>query len=91
MKKIKFLVNIPDKYTREEYKKGQEKEFENERADEILKSRRANGQPYAELVEETKEIETATKKVKTETAVRKTRTVKSIEIDLDKGTVKENE
>lgn len=73
MKKIKFLVNIPDKYTREEYKKGQEKEFENERADEILKARRANGQPYAELVEEIKEIETATKKVKAETAVRKTK------------------
>ena len=78
MKKIKFLVNIPDKYTREEYKRGQEKEFENERADEILKARRVNGQPYAELVEEIKEIETATKKVKAETAVKKTRKVKSI-------------
>lgn len=91
MKRIKFLVNVPDKYTREEYKEGQEKEFEDKRAEEILKARRANGQPYAELVGETKEIETATKKVKAETAVRKTRTVKSIEIDLDKGTVKENE
>lgn len=91
MKKIKFLVDVPDKYTREEYKKGQEKEFEDKRAEEILKARRTNGQAYAELVEETKEIETATKKVKAETAVKKTRTVKSIEIDLDKGTVKENE
>ncbi len=91
MKKIRFLVDVPDKYTREEYKKGQEKEFEDKRAEEILKARRANGQPYAELVEEIKEIETATKKVKAETAVKKTRTVKSIEIDLDKGTVKENE
>lgn len=91
MKKIRFLVNVPDKYTREEYKKGQEKEFEDKRAEEILKARRANGQPYAELVEEIKKIETATKKVKAETAVNKTRTVKSIEIDLDKGTVKENE
>lgn len=91
MKKIRFLVNVPDKYTREEYKKGQEKEFENERADEILKARRANGQPYAELVEKIKEIETATKKVKAETAVKKTRKVKSIEIDLDKATVKEYE
>lgn len=91
MKKIKFLVDVPDKYTREEYKKGQEKEFEDKRAEEILKARRTNGQAYAELVEEIKEIETATKKVKAETAVKKTRTVKSIEVDLDKGTVKENE
>lgn len=72
MKKIRFLVDVPDKYTREEYKKGQEKEFEDKRAEEILKARRANGQTYAELVEEIKEIETATKKVKAETAVKKT-------------------
>lgn len=91
MKKIKFLVNVPDKYTREEYKEGQEKEFEDKRAEEILKARRANGQPYAELIAQTKEIETAAKKVKAETAVKRTKTVKSIEIDLDKGTVKENE
>ena len=73
MKRIKFLVNVPDKYTREEYKEGQEKEFEDKRAEEILKARRANGQPYAELIAQTKEIETATKKVKAETAVRKTK------------------
>ena len=36
-----------------------------------------------------KEIETATKKVKTEKAVKRTRKVKNIEVDLDKGTVKE--
>ena len=72
MKRIKFLVNVPDKYTREEYKEGQEKEFEDKRAEEILKARRAKGQPYAELVEEIKEIETATKKVKAETAVKRT-------------------
>lgn len=72
MKKIRFLVNVPDKYTREEYKKGQEKEFEDKRAEEILKARRANRQAYAELVEEIKEIETTTKKVKAETAVKKT-------------------
>lgn len=71
MKKIKFLVNVPDKYTKEEYKEGQEKEFEDKRAEEILKARRANGQPYAELVEEIKEIETAIKKVKAENAVKK--------------------
>lgn len=91
MKKLEFLVDVPDKYTKEMYKKGQVKEFNNERAEEILKARRANGQPYAELVEETKEIETAIKKVKTETAVKKKRKVKSIEIDLDKGIVKEND
>lgn len=80
MKRIKFLVNVPDKYTREEYKEGQEKEFEDKRAEEILKARRANGQPYAELVEETKEIETATKKEKAETAVKKTRKKKENDI-----------
>ena len=80
MKKIKFLVNVPDKYTREEYKEGQEKEFEDKRAEEILKARRANGQPYAELVAQTKEIETAAKKVKAETAVKKTRKKKENDI-----------
>ena len=64
MKKVRFLANVHDKYTQEKYVKGQEKEFNNERADEILKTK------YAELVEE---VETAIKKVKTETAVKKTR------------------
>ena len=72
MKKLKFLVNVPDKYTREEYKKGQVKEFEDARADEILSAKRANGERYAEEVKE-EVIETATKKVKAETAVKKTR------------------
>ena len=31
MKKLKFLVNVPDKYTGERYEKGQIKEFNNER------------------------------------------------------------
>lgn len=88
MKKIKFLVNVPDKYTGEKYEKGQIKEFNNERAEEILKSKRSNGEPYAVLIEE--EIETATVRPKVEKAVKKTRKVKSIELDLDKGTVKEN-
>ena len=52
MKKIQFLVNVPDKYTRERYKKGQIKEFNNKRAEEILNTKRANGEPYAVLVEE---------------------------------------
>lgn len=88
MKKIKFLVNVPDKYTKEEYKKGQVKEFEDARANEILSAKRANGEKYAEEVKE-EVIETAIKKVKAETAVKKTRKVKSIEVDLDKGTVEE--
>ena len=67
--KLKFLVNIGDKYTGEKYKVGQIKEFEDKRAKEILLAKQPNGQPYAE---EVVEIETATKKVKTEKAVRKT-------------------
>lgn len=70
MKKIKFLVNVKDKNTRELYKANDIKEFEDARADEILNKRRANGTRYAELV--TEEIETATKTVKAETATKKT-------------------
>lgn len=79
MKKVKFLVNVPDKYTREEYKKGQVKEFEDERADEILSAKRIDGGKYAEEVKE-EVIETATKKVKAETAVKKTRKKKNNDI-----------
>lgn len=71
MKRIRFLANVHDKYTQEKYVKGQEKEFNNERANEILKTK------YAELAEE---IETATKKVKTETAVKKTRKKKENDV-----------
>lgn len=71
MKKVRFLANVHDKYTQEKYVKGQEKEFNNERADEILKTK------YAELVEE---VETAIKKVKTETAVKKTRKKKENDV-----------
>ena len=88
MKKIKFLVDVPDKYTKEQYTKGQVKEIEDARANEILSAKRANGEKYAEEVKE-EVIETAIKKVKAETAVKKTRKVKSIEVDLDKGTVEE--
>ncbi len=73
MKKIKFLVNTSDKYTKEAYTENQVKEFEDERADEILKARSANGTPDAVLVEGVQEVETATKKVKIETAARKTK------------------
>lgn len=41
------------------------------------------------LAEVEEEIETATKKVKTEKAVKRTRKVKNIEVDLEKGTIKE--
>ena len=73
MKKIKFLVDVPDKYTKEVYKEGQEKEFEDKRADEILAAKQSNGQPYAEeVIEKSEEVETAVKKIKTEKAVKKT-------------------
>lgn len=52
--KIKFLVDVPDKYTKEQYKKGQVKEFEDNRAKEILSAKRSNGQAYAEEVKEIK-------------------------------------
>lgn len=71
MKKLKFLVNVPDKYTKEKYEKGQIKEFNNKRAEEILNTKRANGESYAILIEE--EIETATVKPKAEKAVKRTR------------------
>ena len=69
--KIKFLVNVPDKYTKEEYKKGQVKEFEDKRAMEILSAKQPNGQSYAEEVKE-EVVEVAKKEVKTEKAVKKT-------------------
>ena len=77
MKKIKFLVDVPDKYTKEMYKKGQVKEFEDKRAEEILSKKRSNGEAYAK---EVIEIETATKKVKVETAVKKTRKKKENDV-----------
>ena len=70
--KIRFLVNVLDKYTKEEYKKGQVKEFEDKRAMEILSAKQSNGQPYAEEVKE-EVVEVAKKEVKTEKAVKKTR------------------
>lgn len=67
--KIKFLVNVRDKYTKEIYTEGQVQEFGKDRAKEILSAKQANGQPYAE---EVVEIETAKKEIKTEKAIRKT-------------------
>ena len=77
MKKLEFLVDVPDKYTREMYKKGDIKEFDNKRAEEILSKKRNNGEAYAR---EIKEVETATKKVKAETAVKKTRKKKENDV-----------
>lgn len=77
MKKLEFLVDVPDKYTKEMYRKGQIKEFDNKRAEEILSKKRADGQSYARVVEE---VETATKKVKAETAVKKTRKKKENDV-----------
>ena len=70
MKTLKFLVNVPDKYTGEQYVKGQIKDFEDKRAEEILSAKQSNGNPYVEEVK-VQEIETATKEVKTEKAVKK--------------------
>ena len=77
MKRLKFLVDVPDKYTREMYKKGDIKEFDNKRAEEILGKKRSNGEAYAREIEE---VETATTKVKAETAVKKTRKKKENDI-----------
>lgn len=74
MIKLKFLVDVPDKYTKEQYKKGQEKEFNNKRAEEILLAKQKDGQPY--VIEIKEEVETATKNINTEKAVKK-RTTKN--------------
>lgn len=71
MKKLKFLVDTHDKYTKEKIKEGDVKEYNDERAKEILAARRGEGKPYAIEVK-TDKVETATKKVKSETAIKKT-------------------
>ena len=71
MKKLKFLVNVPDKYTGERYEKGQIKEFNNKRAEEILNTKRANGEPYAILLED--EIETESVRTKEQETLKRTR------------------
>ena len=48
--KLKFLVEVPDKYTKEVYKRNSVKEFPEERAKEILSAKRKNGKPYAKEV-----------------------------------------
>lgn len=51
MKKLKFLITVPDKYTGKQYEAGQIYEFTDERAAEILKARTAvTKELYAEEV-----------------------------------------
>jgi hypothetical protein len=64
MKKLKFLVNVPDKYTKEMYEEGQVKEFEDDRADEILSAKQSNGESYVEEVKEEMEEKLEEKPVK---------------------------
>lgn len=45
---------------------------------------------FVKKIEEEKDVETAIRKEKAETSVKKIRKVKSIELDLETGTVKEN-
>ena len=47
MKRLKFLIQVTDKNTKEEYKKGQIVEFEDKRANEILAARLTDGEHYA--------------------------------------------
>ena len=58
MKKIKFLIQVTDKNTKEEYKAGHIVEFEDKRADEILALKLTSGEHYAiEVKEIEKEIQ----------------------------------
>lgn len=72
MKRLKFLIQVTDKNTKEEYKKGQIVEFEDKRANEILAARLTDGEHYAIEVKEV-EKEIAKKVVNKETAIKKTR------------------
>ena len=70
MKKLKFLIQVPDKNTKEEYKAGQIVKFEDKRANEILAARLTNGECYAIEIKEV-EKETTKKMVNKETAIKK--------------------
>ena len=56
MKKIKFLVNVPDKYTKEEYKKGQVKEFEDARADVFYAMSKISDEEYTNMTLKVEEV-----------------------------------
>ena len=78
MKKLKFLISVPDKYTRIQYEAGQVYEFEDTRAEEILKARTAvTHEPYAvevvENVENIVETEQVTEQVEKPKRKRKTK------------------
>lgn len=84
MKKLKFLITVPDKYTGKQYEAGQEYEFEDTRAEEILKARTAvTHEPYAvevteiiqELVENVEEAKIEEKNTKKKTTKRKPKTI----------------
>ena len=57
MKRLEFKITVPDKYTGKEYKAGEVYNFEDARAEEILKARTSvTNEPYAvEFVEPVKE------------------------------------
>lgn len=79
-------LKLKDKGLNRIPKAGEEFEVTEERYNLLNKNNKFN----VVFVEKVEEIETATVKPKVETAIKKTRKVKNIEIDLDKGTVKEN-
>lgn len=72
MKRLKFLVQVTDKNTKEKYKAGQIVEFEDERANAILLARRPDGKEYAKEVKNI-EKEIAKKVIDKETAIKKIR------------------
>lgn len=74
MKKLKFLIQVTDKNTKEEYKAGQIVKFEDKRANEILAARLTNGECYAIEIKEV-EKETTKKMVNKETAIKKQKRV----------------
>lgn len=80
-------LNLKDKVLGRIPEAGEEFEITEERYEVLTRTNKYNA-VFVEKVEEAEIVETAVKKVKTETAVKKTRRVKSIELDLDKGTVK---
>ena len=74
MKKLKFLIQVTDKNTKEEYKAGQIVKFEDKRANEILAARLTNEECYAIEIKEV-EKETTKKMVNKETAIKKQKRV----------------
>lgn len=82
-------LNLIDNVLKRIPKEGEIFEVTEERF-KVLTENNRYSEIFVKKLEETKDVETATKKIKSETAVKKIRKVKSIELDLDTGTVKEN-